>query len=188
METKQEFIVNAISDTQATIRSIDVKIGALLAGTLLPIGILDKILHGFKDIECHYGHSVYMVIFITFLLFWLLTVITAVRTISAINSPAKHIVNYEKYSGVYYAGGLYDFNWQDALINRSEVKAKKDVAEFSRCFPKDSDEIFYELAFEHLKLAYIRDIKLHRLEFSIYFAGLWVSIGVISFLLAIFHL
>jgi len=43
MDSRSEFILAAINDAQATIRSIDVKVAALLTGLLIPIASIGKI-------------------------------------------------------------------------------------------------------------------------------------------------
>ena len=119
-----------------------------------------------------------IIIGLTFFICWLLALYSLVRTLSAIDNPASHIVNSDDYTGSFYGGGLFDFGWSDTLLNRSVIKANKDVVTFSQRYPNSADELISELTFEHMKLVYIRDLKLFRFKASLWLASAWVLIGI----------
>ena len=177
MDSKSTFILAAIHDAQSTIRSIDVKVAALLAGLIIPISSIDKMWGYWANISTITTTCIPDLIGIAFLVTWLLAVMSLVRTISAISDPASHIVNSSRQKGSFYGGGLFEFGCVDMLLNRSIIKANKDVVEFSQDYPSTEDETISELTFEHLKLIYIRDIKLHRLRLSINVLFVWLLLG-----------
>ncbi|GIA88561.1 hypothetical protein VCSRO41_1040 [Vibrio cholerae] len=168
----------AIQDCQATIRATDVKVGALLTGLLLPFSQISQIWKYLEQlstlIECR------AVIYLFFVL-WLLAIYSLVRTISAIDNPSNHIVNESTCKGTFYGGRLYRFGFLDTLLNREIIKADKDIASFAATYPNTLDEIELELSFEHMKLIYIREIKLHRLNFSLRLSAIWFAVGLCAF-------
>lgn len=180
---KVTFITTAIADTQATIRSIDVKIAALLTGMLLPLSSLGHIWSHLLHLSsrCQW---VTITIGILFFFLWILAVLLLVRAISAIDNPAQHILNIETYKGSFYGVGLYKFGFQDMILNRSINKATKNVTEFLEEYPNDLIAITAELTFEHMKLIYIRDIKLFRLNLSLKIGFIWLLLGIIIYVIS----
>ncbi|EKA7371671.1 hypothetical protein OL330_000860 [Vibrio parahaemolyticus] len=179
MDSKSDFIMAAIQDCQATIRATDVKVGALLAGLLLPFSQITQVWKYLDQlstfIECNA---------VTYLFFalWFLAICSLVRTISAIDNPSNHIVNESTCKGAFYGARLYRFGFLDSLLNREVIKADKDIASFAETYPDTPDGIELELSFEHMKLIYIREIKMHRLDFSLKIAALWFILGICAFL------
>ncbi|MBD1578012.1 hypothetical protein HC723_16620 [Vibrio sp. S11_S32] len=176
--SKNQFIIAAIEDCQATIRATDAKVGALLAGILLPFSQISHIWRYLIQLSEEIGSQTFTIIFF---ILWLTTIYMLVRTISAIGNPVNNIIN-NKCTGSFYSAGLYSFVFLDSLVNRSVIKANKEVASFAQSYPNTTHEIELELSFEHMKLIYIRDIKLHRLNFSLLFSGLWFIIGMLIFI------
>ena len=179
MDSKAQFISAAIADCQATIRATDVKVGALLAGLLLPFSQVSHIWDYLTQLSAILERQT-----VTFIFFgiWFVAICALVRTISAIDNPANHIVNESSCKGSFYSGGLYSFGFLDSLLNRDLVKASKDVANFAQSYPDTPDEIELELSFEHMKLIYIREIKLHRLNFALKVSAIWFAFGMCAFL------
>ncbi|MEZ8141908.1 hypothetical protein [Enterovibrio sp. FF113] len=58
----------------------------------------------------------------------------------------------------------------------------KDIANVAATYPDTADGIELELSFEHMKLIYIRDIKLHRLNFSLAVSAIWFAVGLCAFI------
>lgn len=184
MLNRNEFIIAAIEDSQATIRAVDVKVGVLLVGLLAPFSNLGRIL-------AHVTHLIETTIPLiaygfpaAFFLFWMLALTSLVMSISAIDNPAKHIASSSKFKGSFYGGGLYKFSFLDSIINRDTVKAEKDTSEFSKSIPSSEKEIESELIFEHMKIIYIREIKLLRLKYSYRFSVVWFTLGLIIYFIS----
>ncbi|MBI6550760.1 hypothetical protein [Xenorhabdus lircayensis] len=179
MDNKAHFIFAAIQDCQATIRATDIKVGALLAGLLLPFSQISHIWRYLNEVSLLLESQIITIIFFVL---WFTAVSALIRTISAIDNPAAHIVNENTCKGSFYGVGLYRFGILDSLLNRSIIKANKDISNFVLAYPSSNDEIEQELSFEHMKLIYIRDIKLHRLNFSLKISVLWLIFGLGLFL------
>lgn len=178
MDNKTDFILAAVSDAQATIRSIDTKIGVLLAGLLLPFSSMGKIWNHLVNIASGSCPLISILIGIAFFSLWTLTITSLIRAISAIDNPSKHIISSNEFKGVFYGGGYYQLGFIDAFFNRSLIKADRDVTTQLTNYPATQGSIDEELAFEHLKLIYIRDIKVHRLNCALEMASIWFILGV----------
>lgn len=172
----------AIMDTQATVRAIDVKVAALLVCVLAPLTSANRIF-------AHLGHFgiqspkwLFMALAVLFLLAWLLALIAMVRAIGAIDNPSQHIINTSNCKGTFYGGGLYNLSVVDVFLNRDIIKAAKDPLSFAAQLPTTDKELEVELVFEQMKLAYIRDIKLNRLNWGLRFSLLWLLLGIGIFL------
>lgn len=181
MDKRIEFLYSAINDTQATIKAIDVKIGALLGGSLLLIPSASAIWEDFYEINKIFSFQIGTTLALTFFSFWISSIAALARAISAIDNPACHIVNSQNYKGCYYSGGLYKFDIIDAFLNRKIIKASKDIKSFKDDIPTKDTEIIEELAFEQMKLTYIRDIKIHRLNAAIKLSTIWIALGSFIF-------
>lgn len=179
MDSKAQFIIAAIEDCQATIRATDVKVGALLTGLLLPFSQISHIWKFLAQLSEIIENQ--MITYVFFLL-WFIAICVLVRTISAIDNPANHIINENICKGAFYGGGLYHFSFVDSLLNREIIKANKDVTSFTMSYPESSDAIDLELSFEHMKLIYIREIKLHRLNYALIIAAFWFVFGICAFI------
>jgi hypothetical protein len=184
---KSKFILNAILDTQATIRAIDVKIGYLLAALLVPFALLGRIWAHLFNIHATLPFHIGDLLFFAFLLTWVFSILCLIRALSAIDNPAIHIINYRNYSGIFYSGGLYEFEFFDSFQNRKSIRASDNVVSFLAKVPDSEINIQNELAFEQMKLIYIREIKLYRLKIGIRIAAFWFLIGLFSFTLSKFH-
>lgn len=182
MDNRLEFIHRAVEESHLNIRAIDVKIGALLTIVLLPLAATPRI---FAHLENFYRIWSYWPAFaanMAFLLVWLLALGCLVLGISVIDNPAIHIPNLKAYKGSFYAGGLFNLSLTDALMNRGSVMAKINPVTFIDDIPDQDPAILAELAFEHMKLAYIRDMKMNRLKWGVRLAGCWLALGICIFL------
>jgi len=184
MQSKFDFIIAAINDTQGTIRATDVKVCALLAGMILPLPLIGRIWAHFVHIADSILPCAAVIFGAVFFLMWVVIIVTLVKTISAIDNPAHHIKNSHKFKGTFYGGGLYKFRLHDALFNRKNVVPLIDAISYSDTYPAEYDDINSELAFEHMKLIYIRDIKLFRLGVALEVALLWLLIGIMVYVVS----
>ena len=178
MPNRIDFLYAAITDIQSTIRAIDVKVAAILVGVLAPLANTNRIF-------AHLGHFgfqsprwLFMALVVSFLLTWVLALTALVRSIGAIHNPSQHIINTSNCKGTFYGGGLYTLSIIDVFLNRSIIKASKDPQSFAAQLPTNDTEIEVELVFEQLKLAYIRDMKLNRLNWGLRFSQFWLVLGV----------
>lgn len=175
---KSTYILNAIVDAQTTIRATDTKAAALLAALLIPFSSIGKIWLYFSLLP-----SCFLTYFLgtLFSLFWLLALFTITKAIASIDNPRQHILDCDGAKGSFYLGGLFKLSERDCFINSTKVISLRGLSDITDEYP-ESICIDKELAFEHMKLVYIRDIKTHRLLSSIRFSSFAFTIGLITFL------
>ncbi|RZG73555.1 hypothetical protein EXE10_00215 [Acinetobacter sp. WCHAc060033] len=174
---KSTFLQSAIQDTQQNIRAIDFKIGALLAGCIVPFPQIRTIYEFLDSNGLWYQQALAWLIFAI----WLVAVLILLAALSAIDNPSKHINDGYAQKGHYYGGGTFKFN----LINgffRTDIRANQTVQNYSDELDKANFPFVKELAFEHLKLIYVRDLKLFRLKFAVVLIACLIVIGSVSFL------
>lgn len=176
---KDAFLLSTIQDTQQNIRAIDFKIGALLAGCIVPFPQIREIYNFLNSNDLWWQQGLAWIIFSI----WLLAVLILLAALSAIDNPSKHINDGYAQKGTYYGGGLFTFN----LINgffRTDIRTSKTVQSYSDELNDSNFPYIKELAFEHLKLIYIRDLKLYRLKFAVTLIATLITIGSVTFLTA----
>lgn len=176
------FMYHSINDMQATIRSIDTKLGFILILNIIPITNVGKIYSGIFQILSTDGGCIILifkaVIVVMCVILWLLACVCTYKGITAIDDPKSHVNSlHEQAKGTFYSGGLYDRNFTDAVFNRSSVVSKKAFAEYCKDMPATDDQILKELTFDKMKLAYIRDTKLLRQKWAFRFTVYWVILG-----------
>lgn len=187
MNSRKEFIIAAIAEAQATIRALDVKLAALLIAALTPIPMLSSIAECFAGIYSRWGGFFVGAALVVFSLCWALAILCYARAIGAISSPSAHILNGASFTGSLYGPGLFSFSPIDAILNRTSVLSKADPIAHIQAMPATPEDVERELAFEHLKLIYIRDIKLLRLQWGFRFSGTAISIGSLLFVTARYY-
>ncbi|WP_315077569.1 hypothetical protein [Acinetobacter guillouiae] len=176
---KSDFLQSAIQDTQQNIRAIDFKIGALLAGCIVPFPQIRTIFDFLNSNNLWWQQALAWLIFAI----WLISVLILLAALSAIGNPSKHINDGYCQKGTYFGAGLFKFNIINAFF-RTDIRATKTT---QRYYDELNDQHFpflKELAFEHLKLIYIRDLKLFRLKSAVSMMTCLIILGSISFLLA----
>lgn len=174
---KSTFLQSAIQDTQQNIRAIDFKIGALLAGCIVPFPQIRAIYEFLNSNGLWWQQGLAWLIFFI----WLVTVLILLAALSAIDNPSKHINDGYAQKGHYYGGGTFKFN----LINgffRTDIRATRTVQNYSDELDNSNFPFLKELAFEHLKLIYVRDLKLYRLKFAVGLIAFLIITGSFSFL------
>jgi hypothetical protein len=184
MDNKANFVAAAMGDVQSTIRAVDVKVAAILVLVLAPLQNLNRVFSHLNHFGSHDPRWLFVGISSIFVLSWVLAVVTLVRAIAAIDNPAAHIINSGNCKGTFYSGGLYPLSFSDAFLNRDVIMAKKDSLSFYNSLPTNTAEIELELAFEQMKLVYIRDMKLKRLYWGTKFTEVWLIFGVGIYLIS----
>ncbi|MGC3818755.1 hypothetical protein [Acinetobacter sp. G11] len=174
---KLEFLHSAIQDTQQNIRAIDFKIGALLAGCIVPFPQIREIFKFLTANELWWQQALATII----LAIWLLTVIILLLALSVIDSPSKHINDSTDQKGLYFNTGLFKFNLFN-IFWRTDNFSKKSVQDYKNEIEDTTLDISKELAFEHLKLIYIRDLKIFRLRHAVVLIFILIIVGSISFI------
>ena len=176
------FLYQSISDTQGTIKAIDAKIGFLLIFLVIPITNVNRIYLMLLPLLSQklphlflYVHYAWIAAFCSC---WFLAFVAAVKGITALDNPALHINNIDNpRNGTFYFGGSYKFGAIDTFFNRKSVKSAMSLENFQRILPLAELDLIGELAFEKMKLAYIRDLKMLRQKCSAKLTLAWLTIG-----------
>lgn len=184
MSTQVGFIKAALDDTQLTIRALDVKVGAILILLLAPFPALGRIFAALEQIFNIQPRFLMIGLCCLFILCWALAIITLVRGLAPLDNPANHIGSPGMAVGVYYGSGLFKFAFVDALLNRDVIQATKPLSTVISQFPSDESGVISELIFEHMKLCYIREVKITLLRNGIRIVQFWLFLGALVFLLA----
>lgn len=173
---KLEFLHSAIQDTQQNIRALDFKIGALLAGCIVPFPHIRDIFDFVRANDLMWQQALVSIIFAS----WLVVVFLLLAALSAIDNPSQHITDSSDSKGTYFSGGLYKFNLL-SLCWRPKMYAKKLVQDHKNEIDDPSFDLCKELSYEHLKLIYIRELKLYRLRYATYLLFGLILLGSIAF-------
>jgi len=187
MDSRKDFLIAAVSDAQANIRALDVKLAALLVAVLAPIPMLPAISECFAGVYARWGGICIGTVLVLFSASWVMAVLCYARSIGAISSPNQHILNGNTSNGAFYGPGIYSLSLLDTVVNRKAVVSAIDPSTHLQKMPATRDDIEREMAFEHLKLIYIRDIKLHRLSWGFRFSAVAATIGSLLFVTARYY-
>lgn len=177
--TGQEFSKAALDDCQLTIRALDVKCGAVLVLLLAPLPSISRIFSAIEKLPGSYS----LLFGLLFFAAWAAAMWSLVRALAPLDNPSAHLRDSKSYTGSYYRSGLYEFGFIDALFRRSVIFANKDVAAAMLDIPQTDIRVQEELTFEHMKLCYIRDVKIRLLKWGIGFAEAWLVCGTAIYLM-----
>lgn len=178
-----EFLKDAVQDGQETIRALDVKIAALLVAVMVPVPLLGSISSCLKEVYLQYSSYPLAALLFVFALAWVGAIICFSLAIGAVNNPSTHVRGAGSLKGVQFLPGQYSFSAVDAFINRSTVVAKQTPQEHLDEVPTTDNAAALELSFEHLKIAYIRDLKMFRMRWGFRFSGVALLVGGAFYLL-----
>lgn len=187
MHNRSEFVIAAVTEAQLTIRALDVKLAALLIAALAPIPILAPIAECFSSFYLHWENWFVGGVIVVVCSSWGLAILCYALAIGALSSPSQHVALAGGVSGALYSPGIYKLSFIDALINRSNVLSEVNVLTHLTNMPSTQIAIDREMAYEHLKLIYIRDIKLLRLRWGFRLSGLALAIAAVVYVVARYH-
>jgi hypothetical protein len=170
-----DFLNKAIIDTQGVIKAIDIKAGFLFVILTLPLTKLGQI-YG-KCEFLYYKDPWWLVLIILFCVTWFLAFFSLFKTLYAQSNPSQ-FVDACGASGCFYGHDLFTFNFFDVFLNFRN-NAKRNVDKECDLLPTNEEDVIKELVFEKIKLAYIRDIKMKRINFCILLTFIWIVFGFI---------
>lgn len=165
-----EFLYQSLSDTQGTIRGLDVKSGFLFVINILPLSNVDKIHE--TVLKIYESQCMYVLLLPLILMFWVIALYALFKSVTAIDDPNNHI-NGGRSDGYFYLSNEYNTTLIDSFINRKST-SKSSVDTLMKNIPKTDEEILRDLVYEQLKLAYIRDIKIKRTNTSTVSSFCWL--------------
>jgi len=174
MERQINFCYQSISDTQATIRAIDAKIGFLMVIIFLPVAALKEITSIYASIA---GNSHYLMILMWLIaLAWGTTIVVLFRALWSINNPSN-AVSGNNATGVFFNSSHYKMSTIDCILN-FPIKSTVNLDSAITNIPQDDNTLLKELIFEKMKLEYIRDIKIKRCSLSSILILFWITTGI----------
>lgn len=177
-DAQAKFLMAALLDAQAVIRATDYKVAALFFGLALPLTKLGSIwrvcIELISGLEGAGKFSAQLIVLI-FSISWLISIAAALRTLLHIDNPAKHVAG-DKPSGVFYSPALFRVSLLDVFFPARLDSALQFSAFFSS-LPSGEEQVCRELAFELMKLIYIRTVKLKRAFIAYTSFSAWILAG-----------
>jgi hypothetical protein len=177
MDNVIKFLLAAIADCQGTIRALDTKINYLVVILIIPLTKLGSIERTCVRLLSGVGASHYVMVglVLVFCAAWLAAAYFAYFGLVAIDNPEGHI-NSNGGTGVFYSGDLFEVKFLDRLLNRN-ITSERSLAGQVDLLPSNDTLIIKELAFEQMKVGYIRAIKLKRARAAYNACAVWVCTG-----------
>jgi hypothetical protein len=174
-------LLAALQDAQAVIRATDTKITALSFGLAVPLTKLAPIwIVCGQLIEKTSGLWKFCagVAVLFFAIAWSLSIFGALRTLLHVDNPAKHIGG-DRPTGIFYSASLFRTSLIDIFLPQ-RLDSTVQFKAFFESLPTAEVDVRRELAFELMKVVYIRTIKLKRAAITYCsFIGWLISGGVI---------
>lgn len=170
------FLYQSITDIQATIRAIDVKLGFVFALIFSPLVGIPEIVKIYKFVFSDSDFCLLKIITVCAGILWLISAFILFISVAAISDPRKHIRIEKQVAGCFYGGGKFKLSWKDDLYSTA-VSSNKTLEEEVALIPKDEDGLINELVFEKMKISYIRDIKINRSRRCMQLTFAWVIVG-----------
>lgn len=182
-ELGREFLYQSIADTQATIRAIDVKIGFVFVVLFLPLAALKQVYAVASVLVCISGWFVLPVAVVGAL--WLAAYFVLFKSIVSISSPSSQVLGGLS-RGFFYDSDLYLLKLIDAFFN-FPIQSSNSLDEYVAKLPVSEVDIVRELAFEEMKLVYIRDVKIYRSSLCKRLTFTWMLFGAILWVVFLIH-
>lgn len=177
-EAQLRFLFAAMQDAQGVIRATDTKVVALLAALVVPLTKLSKIWSVCRDfLAALDGFSAFCggLLILTFSAAWILSFCATVRTLFHVDNPSEH-VDGDKPTGCFYAPSLFKVSLRDVFTPR-RLDSTAQFHQFFAQLPTTDYDVRRELTFEHMKLVYIRTVKLARAGVAYAAFVIWFSTG-----------
>jgi len=184
MDKKIELLYKSIEDNQNTIRFVDTKAAAVLLLIGILFTYLTTIYRKIKELIFYFykndnmniiGECIHVLLIISFFIiitFLFLSLYLAFLTLIAKNNPEKSInidVKKNKMNIFYLSNIIPKINIINIFNNKNGFFRLKESTSFIMDVVKKSEEedIVQYLTFEILKLSYIREMKINRINFSL---------------------
>jgi hypothetical protein len=172
-DLQREFVYGAISDISGTIRAIDTKLHIVLGIFLIPLAMVDKVLEAVCYWCSRWNWSTLCAMqwatSATALVatgVWCVGVIMSLRGIIALANPGNAVpVDGRRPQGTFYFVGQLRGWLRPKLRQTLEAHIGK--------LPGNDQMVLRELAYEQMKLGFIRDVKMRRHRISACVAVGW---------------
>lgn len=166
MDRRADFFLNAIQDTQETIRALDQKANSLLVLIALPLPVAAWLLTEVSKTYISHG-SVPGWSALGFMCAaaatWTGSIVCLIRAILPRSNPSASVPIHDGASGLWYSGDL--FRKRGLFANRVSCRSVQE--QLNKC-PDSDEKLATELAFEHMKVVFIREVKIAACRWSVY--------------------
>jgi hypothetical protein len=177
-EPQAKFLLAALQDAQAVVRATDTKITALSFGLAVPITklaaiwtVCSRLLYQTTGL----GKFCAGVTILLFAFAWLVSIAAALRTLFHVDNPAKHVAG-DRPTGVFYSANLFQPGIIDVFLPQ-RLDSGSQFSEFFSKLPRTDCDVRRELAFELMKVIYIRTMKLKRAGLAYGAFSIWLATG-----------
>lgn len=189
-----DFMYQSITDTQLTIRAIDVKIAAIFATSMLPLTKISTGLNIFNKISSELisknclssleGISLLtsLSLLLTACIFWVLSLYLVFKSVMPLSGVGNCINGETEQNQMFYLSNCFDFKQRrSAFIDWfCNLKSNLSIQEIIDRIPKDESDAAKQLACEMVKLSYIRDLKMIRSNLAFKYTFYWLISGISS--------
>jgi hypothetical protein len=177
-ESQTRFLYAAILDTCAIIRAIDTKVAAVFVSLALPFTKLSAIWEVAENcLGQTYGllTTIVPIVICIFALSWGAGFAAALRTFLHVDNPAEHISG-ERPPGRFYNADLFRLSaWSIFFSPRTDSTLQFNA--FFAQLPASDEACRKELAYELMKLVYIRSVKMKRAYMTYSAFWTWIVSG-----------
>lgn len=171
------FLYASIADAQAAIRAVDTKLSIILVLLSIALTKGDILLQIYKA-GIPKSQSLCVAATMLFIVAWAAGMWSTFMGLAAIDNPTNHICNITT-KGTFYSSRTFTPGFIDSLYNR-QPPSKSDFGILRDRLPQNAEQAIDELAFEQMKLAYIRAIKIKRCNVAYRSAALALCIFAIA--------
>jgi hypothetical protein len=177
-----EFLYASIEDVQGTIRAIDTKMAALMVILIIPLSQLGDIVQKIRGLLAQTQNSMQPAVWVlsaVCIVSWLLSIVVTLLALLGIDSPFAHVRfggETENPKGAFYAGNVFTFEPKH-VFNPAEIRSSRTLLDHVADLPASHDALVKELAFEQMKLAYVRGLKMIRQKYAFLCALVWLCTG-----------
>lgn len=187
---KINFLYKAIECTQQNIRFTDTKVGMIFLLLGIYVSMIGSGLPNFAKYFPNMGaciQALFIIFIILFIIFVGITIFATIMIVFPRSNPSEHIAieDHNKPKGIFYIADL-EVNWLDIFYNRKDMKIKRSFEQYQMDYNNINDlkNIESELIFELLKVSYIRELKIRRMQKTKWFIGTSL---ILSLALIILH-
>ncbi|QOX63895.1 DUF3307 domain-containing protein [Anoxybacterium hadale] len=193
---KYEFLYNAISDTQETIRFTDTKSGAIIIivmGFIAGLISLADEYYNYLSKLTGLSKDILIAGATGFIVFLIISLLISLKSINPSNSPIDHIKteDLKEHSSLpnlkYYISGLCpSMRWEDYFWELKGSKLKISLGEYLKEINESNGQDFIKvLTLELLKLSYIKEKKIQRSKMAITSLGLSILFAALTIVMVI---
>jgi hypothetical protein len=182
--SQSHFLYTSIADIQATIRAMDFKANVLLLVLFVPISRVTDISGAIR----HFGAGQFgklgwipIIMAAAVAIFWLASLVLTFWYVSAVHDPSAHVTG-KKPPGTFYSPTLYKVRLWNIESRRSASAQSLD--DHLAQIPANDEDVCRELAFEQMKLVYIRSRKMALIKWGYLCTGIAASLGFVLALLS----